>query len=447
MRTAHAVVMALLGLTGAEELTQQVDQQISAEDNQLCENEFMELDDESLAELDKASYQNHAKIAAENKKILATEKMCSKWVQTHKRHNVICKWCSKTVKPSTHWKFYKNVWYRWEGGKWHYWGPSRGGYGGAWRWSGGYWHHGGFAYKYVNGHWYRFYNHKWHYYKKMIPINPQRPRTPVTCVHVMQMVKAGIPDSLTAHSVSRCQVGRSIYMYDGRACKILGGRKVSQKLAKCKSGYAHKWRKVKRCTGGDLYKPMAPREILNVRWGRIAGSANDIGFGGGKIWVIGNNIEGGGYGIYRRDGNKWTKISGSAQRIAVKPDGNAMVTNKQAAIYDYTGKKWNRWPGAAWDIGVSSKGKVWVIGTNREAGGYGIYRRDGSRWTKIGGSALKIAVNGKGNAWVVNKYSNIYEYDGKRWHHRPGKATDVGAYDNAVMVVGTDNRYYRYNHM
>merc|ERR1719199_1011408 len=339
MRTAHAVVMALLGLTGAEELTQQVDQQISAEDNQLCENEFMELDDESLAELDKASYQNHAKIAAENKKILATEKMCSKWVQTHKRHNVICKCCSKTVKPSTHWKFYKNVWYRWEGGKWHYWGPSRGGYGGAWRWSGGYWHHGGFAYKYVNGHWYRFYNHKWHYYKKMIPINPQRPRTPVTCVHVMQMVKAGIPDSLTAHSVSRCQVGRSIYMYDGRACKILGGRKVSQKLAKCKSGYAHKWRKVKRCTGGDLYKPMAPREILNVRWGRIAGSANDIGFGGGKIWVIGNNREGGGYGIYRRDGSRWTKIAGSATRIAVKPDGNAMVTNKQAGIYDYTGKK------------------------------------------------------------------------------------------------------------
>lgn len=33
------------------------------------------------------------------------------------------------------------------------------------------------------------------------------------------------------------------------------------------------------------------------------------------------------------------------------------------------------------------------------------------------------------------------------WHHRPGKALDVAVYDNAVMVIGTDRRFYRYNHM
>ena len=123
-----------------------------------------------------------------------------------------------------------------------------------------------------------------------------------------------------------------------------------------------------------------------------------------------------------------------------------MVVNAQGGIYDWNGKKWARWPGAAKDIGISSKGKVWVIGTNKEGGGYGIYRRDGSKWTKIPGSALSIAVNGAGNAWVVNNRNDIFEYDGRRWHHRPGKAIDIGAYDNAVMVVGTDKRYYRYNH-
>jgi len=219
-----------------------------------------------------------------------------------------------------------------------------------------------------------------------------------------------------------------------------------QKLAKCKSGNAHAWRKVKRCTGGDLYRPMEAREVLNISWKSFGGAAYDIGVGGGKTWVIGTNREGGGYGIYRRDGSKWTKISGSATRIAVKPDGNAMVTNKQGAIYDYNGSKWTRLSGAAWDIGVGSNGKVWVIGTNKEAGGYGIYRRDGNKWTKIGGSAVKIAVNGAGNAWVVNKYGNIYEFDGDKWHHRPGKAIDIGAHGNSVMVVGTDRRYYRFNH-
>merc|ERR1711998_709365 len=160
MKTAAAVVMALLGYTSAVDL-----QQESTEN--LCNNNYMELDDESLLELGKASHQQGAvaaKIAAENAKILATEATCSKWVQEHKRNEAVCKVCDKSVTPSTKWKFYKGVWYRWEDNKWHYWGPSKGGYGGSWRWSGGYWHHGGFTYKYVGGHWYRFYAHKWQHY-------------------------------------------------------------------------------------------------------------------------------------------------------------------------------------------------------------------------------------------------------------------------------------------
>lgn len=128
------------------------------------------------------------------------------------------------------------------------------------------------------------------------------------------------------------------------------------------------------------------------------------------------------------------------------PNGDAVHIGLGGGIWQGDGQKWTKLPGAAKDVAVGSNGKLWVIGTNREAGGYGIYRRDGARWTKIGGSAVKIAVNGAGNAWVVNKHGNIYEYDGKRWHHRPGKALDVGCYDDAVMVVGTDRRYYRYNH-
>merc|ERR1711918_318758 len=115
-------------------------------------------------------------------------------------------------------------------------------------------------------------------------------------------------------------------------------------------------------------------------------------------------------------------VKGSGIRIAAMPNGDAVHLGLGGGIWQGDGQKWTKLPGAAKDVAVGSNGKLWVIGTNREAGGYGIYRRDGARWTKIGGSAVKIAVNGA------------------------GKALDVGCYDDAVMVVGTDGRYYRYNH-
>jgi len=181
------------------------------------------------------------------------------------------------------------------------------------------------------------------------------------------------------------------------------------------------------------------------KWVRVGGAANDIGSGpNGKTWVIGTNKEGGGYGIYRWDG-KWAKIGGSAVRIDVGPGGHGFVVNNKGNIYRHDGKKWHQTPGGAKDIGVGANGKVWVIGTNKEGGGYGIYRWD-NKWTKIGGSAVRIDVDPEGNAWVVNNKGNIYRYDGKKWIQAPGRAKDIGISANgAVMVIGTDDRPYIWN--
>ena len=57
-------------------------------------------------------------------------------------------------------------------------------------------------------------------------------------------------------------------------------------------------------------------------------------------------------------------------------------------------QNWVQLPGAGNDIGVGANGTVWVIGTNAEAGGYGIYRMNASRnWDKIPGSAVRIDVD------------------------------------------------------
>ncbi len=91
-------------------------------------------------------------------------------------------------------------------------------------------------------------------------------------------------------------------------------------------------------------------------------------------------------------------------------------------------RKWTRMPGRANDIAIGAKGHVWIIGTNKEGGGFGIYRFSfkQTKWNKVPGSAVRIAVGPRGNAWVVNKQGNIFRFTGKKWAKMPGKAHDIG---------------------
>ena len=95
-------------------------------------------------------------------------------------------------------------------------------------------------------------------------------------------------------------------------------------------------------------------------------------------------------------------------------------------------------PGGATDIGVGANGSVWIIGSNRVSGGYGIYRSNGQAWTALPGGAVRIAVDQAGNAWVVNSAHHIYHWTGNAWASSPGAATDIGVGANgSVWVVGT----------
>lgn len=100
----------------------------------------------------------------------------------------------------------------------------------------------------------------------------------------------------------------------------------------------------------------------------MPGRANDVGVGaGGTFWAIGNNKEGGGWGIYRWDHStrRYKKIPGSALRIDVDRTGNAWVVNKFQQIYSYNGARWIRQPGGAVDIGVGAEGTIWVMGSHK----------------------------------------------------------------------------------
>ncbi|MEK9723433.1 MAG: tectonin domain-containing protein [Rhodospirillaceae bacterium] len=116
----------------------------------------------------------------------------------------------------------------------------------------------------------------------------------------------------------------------------------------------------------------------------------------------------------------------------------------QKQLIDLSSKfKWSKVEGAARDVGAGANNQTWVIGTNKEAGGYGIYRWDTGKWAKINGSAERIDVGPDGNAWVVNNKGEIFQHDGKAWKKMPGLAKDVGVgADGSVMVIGTDDSPY-----
>jgi len=135
---------------------------------------------------------------------------------------------------------------------------------------------------------------------------------------------------------------------------------------------------------------------------------------------------------------KWKKIPGSGIAIDVDQQGNAIGATKTGTIYKYSGSRWERLPGRAKDVCIGSEGTIWVIGTNKEGGGFGIYKMIEGKWKKIPGSGVRIACGPDGNAWVVNKRGSIYQYTGRGWAKKTGKAKDIGVGpEGTVWVIGT----------
>jgi hypothetical protein len=103
--------------------------------------------------------------------------------------------------------------------------------------------------------------------------------------------------------------------------------------------------------------------------------------------------------------------------------------------------QWQQTSGAANDIGIGANGAVWVIGTNRAPGGFGIWQRAprGNDWSAIDGAAVRIAVDPSGMPWVVNDAGNIFRRTAAGWQQLPGAAKDIGIGANgAVWVIGTN---------
>merc|ERR1719450_1302958 len=154
----------------------------------------------------KESYKAHygktkSQIDAENRHILSTQAKCLHFVKKHRGHEKVCNWCRRTKVPAIRWKWIagESVWYRFYDGKWHYWGPSKGGFTrGGWTWYKGYWHHRGYVFKWVRGMWYRFQGKRWVKHGSRVPVRPGIPRGPKICRPFYILKRWGFPASLGA---------------------------------------------------------------------------------------------------------------------------------------------------------------------------------------------------------------------------------------------------------
>jgi len=96
-------------------------------------------------------------------------------------------------------------------------------------------------------------------------------------------------------------------------------------------------------------------------------------------------------------------------------------------------------PGSATDISVGANGSVWIVGTNKVADGFGIYRWNGTGWAPQTGGAFTIAVDPSGNPWITNSTGQIWHWNGRVWVQYPGTANDIAVGANgSVWIVGTN---------
>ena len=83
------------------------------------------------------------------------------------------------------------------------------------------------------------------------------------------------------------------------------------------------------------------------------------------------------------------------------------MVNDWDNIYRWANGAWERLPGKANDI-TCGGGEVWVIGTNRVQGGFGVLRWAGQSRENVPGGAVRIAVDERGTPWVVNEAGTIF---------------------------------------
>ncbi len=197
------------------------------------------------------------------------------------------------------------------------------------------------------------------------------------------------------------------------------------------------------CTIDDVYTTTC--ECIGILNGvqPVSGLARDIGYGGGKIFIVGNNNQ-----IYQYNpcNQNWDLFSSSplAKRIDVDGLGNPWIIATNNTIYKWDATSFVKLPGEGIDIGINLT-QVGIIGTNKK-----IYKWDGSNWNMLDFSypnMRKIAMTSTGFARSVGEDNILYwEQSGGVFPKGNFTCEDVGIKEGATSsyVLSNNGNIYTY---
>jgi len=180
------------------------------------------------------------------------------------------------------------------------------------------------------------------------------------------------------------------------------------------------------CTVNDMYDCFCNCTGEFEGYEEIAGSAIDIGSGGGETYMVGTDNK-----VYMWDTceEDWDLLAAnpSAERIDVQGDGIPWITATDNKIYRWDGSAFELISGLAIDIGINGN-HIFMVGTNNE-----VYRWNGSGWDKEStlGIAWRIDARPNGSAIVisVDSLNHWHGNDGffQPWNKGEFKAIDASA--------------------
>jgi hypothetical protein len=142
-------------------------------------------------------------------------------------------------------------------------------------------------------------------------------------------------------------------------------------------------------------------------------TASDIAVGPkGEIWILGfSQPAGENQPIYRWTNGAWELLSGSGVQIAVAPNGDPWVVNKENGLWqrDIRLKTWIQHPLKFRSIAIGPTGAKFAVTTEETgSGNYKIVQDVGGTWTARSISGVAVAVGPSGEPWVLTAAGEIF---------------------------------------